>query len=82
MNADATEHDDDWVMTPVTESGTDRAQGAALHTDGYTAATEPLEHTGIGTTADASVRAKSAIHVNEKAMTPKQEIHVEFNNGM
>ena len=47
MNADATEHDGDWVMTPVTESGTDRGQGSALHTDGYTAATEQLEHTVI-----------------------------------
>ena len=82
MNADATEHDDDWVMTPVTESGTDRAPGCALHTVEHTAATEQLEHTVISTTADVSVRAKSAIDVNERAMTPKQEIHVEFNNGM
>ena len=82
MNTVATEHGDYFMVPSVTEHATEHARVAADPTDGLTAATEQVERMVISATADASGLANSARDVCEIARTLKQEIHVEFNNGM
>ena len=88
LNTIATEHGEYCLVPSVTQHATEHAAVAADHTDGITTATEQVEHMVISATTDAAVSANSAtdVHLQANALEItrrlRQEIHVEFNNGM
>ena len=85
VNTVATEHG---VASAATQPGTEHAAVSADHTDGTTTVTEQFEQMLISATTDTGVSANPVTHVDlpPNAATLlerlRQEIHVEFNNGM
>ena len=81
----ATEHA---VASTITQPVTDHAAAAADHTDGITTGTEQVEHVLICATTDTGVSATPVTRVDLPPNAWKildrlrQEIHVEFDNGM
>ena len=88
LNTIATEHGEYCSVSSATQNVIEHAAVFANHADGIATATEQVEHVVVSARSDAHVSADLATDVHLQAnareilMRLRQEIHVEFNNGM
>ena len=88
LNTIATEHGEYCLVSSATQHVIEHAAVFANHADGIATASEQVEHMVVSARSDAHVSADLATDVHLQAnareilMRLRQEIHVEFNNGM